>query len=65
MNTTTTAATFELAVEIPAGAYAQLTKDDRAWARFCWETYGRYLGANTEAKVTITVKDTGRWLTKL
>lgn len=56
----TTAKTLELTVEIPAAVYAQLTKDDRAYARFCWETYGRYLGPNTEAKITITLKDGGR-----
>jgi hypothetical protein len=46
--------TISIDVQIPASVLAQVATDPQAWARFCWETYGRYVHQADKVSVKLS-----------
>ncbi len=49
---------LDLQINMPRNEWTRLMRDPKAYARFCWESYGRFLGPETEASVVVNVR---RW----
>lgn len=46
--------TIRIDAQIPASVLAQVATDPQAWARFCWETYGRYVQEADKVSVKLS-----------
>ena len=52
---------LDITLNVPAAMMAAIVSDPRqGWSRFCWETYGRYVGPKTKATIHLNVMEPER-----
>jgi len=49
------AKSLKLTINLSSKQFEKI-KTAQGYARFCWETYGRYLSSDTKAEININIK---------